>query len=38
LCSYVLSECKQRESKGLYAKKDSWLTEMKSIYLKKKAK
>jgi adenylylsulfate kinase-like enzyme len=34
----VLSECKQREPKGLYAKKDAWLTEMKRIYIKNKAK
>src|ERR687888_416348 len=35
LCSYVLSECKRREIKELYVKKDAWLTEMKQIYLKK---
>jgi deoxyhypusine synthase len=38
LCSYVLSQCKQREPKGLYAKKDAWLTDMKRIYIKNKAK
>jgi deoxyhypusine synthase len=38
LCSYVLSECKRRKPKGLYAKKDAWLTEMKRIYLKNSAR
>jgi deoxyhypusine synthase len=38
LCSYVLSECKRREIKELYIKKDGWLTEMKQIYLKNKTR
>ena len=35
LCSYVLSQCRPREPKELYTKKDTWLAEMKSICLKK---
>src|ERR687885_2761791 len=38
LCSYVLSECKRREIKELYIKKDGWLAEMKRIYLKNKTR
>jgi deoxyhypusine synthase len=38
LCSYVLSECKRREIKELYIKKDGWLTEMKQVYLKNKTR
>jgi deoxyhypusine synthase len=38
LCSYVLSECKQKSSKRLYSKKDAWAAELKQIYLKKKRK
>jgi hypothetical protein len=34
----VLSECKRREIKELYIKKDAWLTEMKQIYLKNKTR
>jgi deoxyhypusine synthase len=38
LCSYVLSECKQKSSKKLYTKKDAWTAELKQAYLKKKTK
>jgi deoxyhypusine synthase len=38
LCSYVLSECKQKSSKKLYTKKDAWTAELKQAYLKKKRK
>lgn len=33
LCSYALSACKPRKPKELYAKKDSWMQEMKKVYL-----
>src|ERR671915_1757868 len=34
LCSYVMSACKSRKQKQLYEKKNSWIEEMKQIYLK----
>jgi deoxyhypusine synthase len=36
LCSYVLSVCKPRKHKRLYTKKDSWVQEMKQLYMKNK--
>jgi deoxyhypusine synthase len=36
LCSYVISVCKHRKHKQIYGNKDSWLEEMKKIYLKNK--
>ena len=36
LCSYALAECKPRKKKELYAKKDSWLAELKTAYKKAK--
>ena len=35
LCSYLLSECKPRSKKQIYKKKDSWVEEMKTQYMKK---
>jgi deoxyhypusine synthase len=35
LCSYVMSVCNPRKQKQIYDKKDSWIVEMKQIYLKK---
>jgi deoxyhypusine synthase len=34
--AYVLSECKKRPTKRLYSKKNSWVEEMKKVYLKNK--
>jgi deoxyhypusine synthase len=34
LCSYALSVCSPRNQKDLYDKKDSWIEEMKQMYLK----
>ena len=34
--AYVLSECKKRSTKRLYSKKNSWVDEMKKVYLKNK--
>src|SRR5918995_1823991 len=36
LCSYLLSECKPRSKKQIYKKKDSWVEEMKTQYMKKR--
>jgi deoxyhypusine synthase len=36
LCSYALSECKQRKPKELYTKKAAWTAQMKRIYMKNK--
>jgi deoxyhypusine synthase len=33
LCGYVLSECRPRKLKKIISKKDSWLSEMKQLYL-----
>src|SRR6187200_1516605 len=35
LCSYLLSECKPRSKKQIYKKKDSWVEEIKTQYMKK---
>jgi deoxyhypusine synthase len=35
LCSYVMSVCSRRKQKQIYAKKDSWIEEMKREYFKK---
>jgi deoxyhypusine synthase len=36
LCSYVLSECKSRNRKKIYANKDRWTREMKEFYQRRK--
>jgi len=36
LCSYVLSECSEREQKKLYLLKDKYVKEMRTRYLEKK--
>ncbi len=33
LCSYAMSRCKPRKLKEIYAKKDSWVEEMKQVYM-----
>ena len=33
LCSYILSECKPRKLKELYKKKNSWVAQMKELYI-----
>jgi deoxyhypusine synthase len=38
LGSYILSECKSRKMKHLYAKKNLWLAEMKEVYTKNQKK
>ena len=38
LCAYVMSVCKPRKQKHVYDKKNSWIEEMKQIYLKNKKK
>jgi deoxyhypusine synthase len=38
LCAYVMSVCKPRKQKHVYDKKNSWIEEMKQLYLKNKKK
>jgi deoxyhypusine synthase len=38
LCAYVMSMCKARKQRRLYEKKNSWIEEMKQLYLKNNKK